>query len=241
MNRKRTGEIISRLEYHFNSAEKKNNEKKKNLLDVLIATKLSQNTTDRTSHKAFLNLKKRFKDWEEVSSAPLSDIRKEIKVCGMADTKSKDIKRMLQDMKANYGRISLEHLRRKDDPEVYGEMLKYKGIGTKTIACLLAFGMERPAFPVDTHVHRVLNRMGIVDTKTPEQTFETAKDIVPDDNKVGFHVNLIKLGRSICKAAAPLCGECPVYSLCGFGEKKFYRDNNKSAVKENNFIILENL
>lgn len=241
MRNKRLGDIIDRLEFHFNSVEKKKNVKKKDLVDVLIAIKLSQNTTDKTSHKAFLNLKNKFRNWDDVSSAPLPAIKKEIKVCGMAETKSKDIKLMLCQMKTNYGKISLEHLRDKKDGEVYGEMLQYKGIGIKTIACLLAFGMNRPAFPVDTHVHRILNRMGIVDTRTPEQTFDAAKDIIPDESKVSFHVNLIKFGRSICKAPSPLCGECPVYDLCGFAGKKLFKEKNKSAVKENNFIILEHI
>ncbi len=240
MKNKRLGDIIERLDLHFGSAVR-TGKKKKNLVDVLIATKLSQNTTDKTSHKAFVNLKNRYKNWDEIAAAPLRDLAKEIKVCGMADTKSRDIKMMLNGMKKNYGKISLEHLRKKKDEEVYEELLNYKGVGTKTIACLLAFGMERPAFPVDTHVHRILNRMGIVDTKTPEQTFTAAKDIVPDKDKVGFHINLIKFGRSICRAASPLCGECPVYELCGFRDKKVFKEKPVTKVKENNFIILENI
>jgi len=237
----RLTEIIKRLEDHFGSNAKKSARRNKNLLDVLIAVKLSQNTTDRTSHKAYLNLKRRFAKWEDLINAPLQEIKKEIKVCGMAETKSRDIKAMLHEMKENYGKLTLNHLRRLSDEEIYEELLGYKGIGTKTIACLIAFGLERPAFPVDTHVHRVMNRMGIVNTTTPEKTFDVSKELIPVESKTTFHLNLIKFGRSVCKAPAPLCGECCVYDLCNFGQKQYYKDRNKGKIKENNFIILENI
>ena len=239
MKNKRITEIISRLETHFETIYRPG--KKKNLLDVLIAAKLSQNTTDKTSHKAYLNLKKNFRTWEDVMKAPASRIKKEIRICGMADTKSKDILLMLKEIYTEYGNLTLKHLYKMTDDEIYDEMLSYKGIGKKTIACLLAFGMGRSSFPVDTHVHRILNRLGIVDTSTPEKTFEAAKEIIPDGKKVSFHVNLIKFGRSICKAPNPICGECFIYDLCSFREKIYYKDKTNGKIKENNFIILENI
>jgi len=241
LKNRRLTEIIKRLEDHFGSNARKSARRKKNLLDVLIAVKLSQNTTDRTSHKAYLNLKRRFGKWEDLINAPLQEIKKEIKVCGMAETKSRDIKAMLREMKKNYGKLTLNHLRRLSDEDIYEELLRYKGIGTKTIACLIAFGLERPAFPVDTHVHRVMNRMGIVNTATPEKTFDVSKELIPVESKTTFHLNLIKFGRSVCKAPVPLCGECCVYDLCNFGQKQYYKDRIKGKIKENNFIILENI
>ncbi len=241
MNNRRLTEISERLESRFGSNARKPARRKKNLLDVLLAVKLSQNTTDRTSHKAYLNLKKRYGKWEDLINAPLQDIKKEIKVCGMADTKSRDIRTMLREMKDKYGKLTLNHLRKLNDEDIYEELLEYRGIGTKTIACLIAFGLERPAFPVDTHVHRVLNRLGIVNTATPEKTFDVSKKLIPDESKTAFHLNLIKFGRSVCKAPAPLCGECCVYDLCNFGQKQYYKDRNKGKIKENNFIILENI
>ncbi len=205
--------------------------KKPGILDTLIATKLSQNTTDKTSYKAYLNLKEKFTSWEDVAKAPVSSIKSAIRVCGLADVKSKDIKKMLNELIAEHGSLNLNFLRKKSDDEVYDELLKYKGIGVKTISCVLAFSMGRNVFPVDTHVHRILNRMGILETKTPEQTFETAKSLIPDDVKVTFHINLIKFGRNICKAQNPLCGSCPVYNGCGFSEKSYFKERRKDSKK----------
>jgi endonuclease-3 len=190
---------------------------------------------------AYRNLKNKYGEWDTVLSVPLPELKNEIKVCGLADKKSKEIRNMLRDMKKNYGKLSLEHLREYDDKKVYDELLQYKGIGKKTISCLLAFGLERNVFPVDTHVHRVLNRLGIVDTKSPDETFEKSKILIPDEKKVSLHTNLIKFGRSVCKAQKPLCGECVIYDLCSFKDKKYHKEFNSGKVKINDFIIIENL
>ncbi|MBK7444516.1 MAG: hypothetical protein IPJ45_00545 [Ignavibacteria bacterium] len=123
-------------------------------------------------------------------------------------------------MKNNYGNLDLSFLNEYDDENIYKELLKYDGIGVKTISCVLMFAMRRDAFPVDTHVHRVLNRLGIVKTNSAEKTFEKTKDIIPKGRKYELHSNLIKFGRNICKAKNPLCGVCFLYSECGFIDKK---------------------
>lgn len=237
--------VTDKLDELYESRNKRS--KKPGILDTLIATKLSQNTTDKTSYKAYLNLKERFASWDDVAKAPLSSIKSAIRICGLADTKSKDIKKMLNDIIAEHGSLNMNFLIKKSDDEIYKVLLKYKGIGVKTVSCVLAFSMGRNVFPVDTHVHRVLNRLGITETNTPEQTFEAAKSLIPDEKKVAFHINLIKFGRNICKARNPLCGSCPVYNDCGFSEKSYFKEHQKdsteirSAIQENNFIILNSI
>lgn len=212
------------------------------ILDVLIATKLSQNTTDKSSYKAFTDLKKNFSCWEKVSEASPEQIKNSIKVCGLANTKSREIKDMLLLMRKNYGSLDLKFLYKCDDEKVYEELLRYKGIGRKTISCVMIFALGRDAFPVDTHVHRVLNRTGIVKTKTPEKTFDEMKNNIPEGKKYFLHSGLIKFGRNICRSRNPLCGKCFFYGECAFPGKKFYRNKPVPAeIKENNFIILENL
>ncbi len=233
--------VIGKLAEYFG---KPNDHKSKlsPVLDVLIATKLSQNTTDKSSFIAFNNLKRRFPVWDKVAGAPLEKIKENIKVCGLSNTKSRDIKEMLQEMKINYGSLNLEFVNELENEKVYDELLKYKGIGKKTVSCVLLFAMGRDAFPVDTHVHRVLNRLGIVSANSPERTFEIVNNEIPDGKKYELHINLIKFGRNICKAKNPLCRICFLYSICRFPEKKFYRKKNiPQNVKENNFIILENI
>ena len=238
MTQKRLGKIISRIEDEFGE-KRKTGKVKPDLMDVLIATKLSQNTTDRTSYIAFTNLKKDFKDWEDVMNSPLSKIKKSIKVCGLANTKATNIKEMLNLMYKKSGNLSLNYLKRYSNDEVYEELLQYKGLGNKTISCVLAFGMGREVFPVDTHIHRILNRIGAVDTNTPDETFRLSEKIIPGKDKVSFHTILIRFGRNVCKAVNPKCSECLIKDLCSYKDKALFEA--KETTKENNFIILENI
>ena len=232
--------IIAALENVYHSKEE--DSFNKNILDVLIAIKLSQNTTDKSSFKAYSALKKEYKTWEKVIDAPLDKIKGLIRVCGLANTKAPNIQNMLRDMKAKYGSLDLNFLKEKSNNEVYEELLQYNGLGVKTISCVLGFAMGRSVFPVDTHVHRILNRTGIVDTKTPDKTFEAATKIIPEDDKVSFHTNLIKFGRNYCRAVNPLCNRCFIYKECEWEEKKFYKEKNFiGEIQENNFIIVEHI
>lgn len=238
MSDRRLNKVIEILEENFGGRREAANPKT-NLMDVLIATKLSQNTTDKSSYIAYRNLKNDFGGWEEVMNAPLTEIKKSIKVCGLANTKAVQIKELLKNVKKEHGRLTLNRLRKLSNDEVYEEMLKHKGIGRKTVSCLLAFGMGRDVFPVDTHVHRVLNRIGIVETGTPDETFDAAKQIIPDKHKVNFQTNLIRFGRNVCRAINPLCNKCMIYKLCGYKLKNTFMKAAEGT--ENNFIILENI
>lgn len=233
--------IINKLDEYFGKPfDYKSNPS--SVLDVLIATKLSQNTTDKSSFKAFTNLKKKFKSWNKVAGAELSEIKDCIRVCGLANTKAGNIKTMLLRMKKNYGKLDLSFISEYDNDKIYEEFLQYDGIGIKTISCVLIFALGREAFPVDTHVHRVLNRLGIVNTNSPVKTFEQVTRMIPEGRMYELHSNMIKFGRNICKAKIPLCSICFLYNLCEFTEKKIYRDKKiPLKLTQNNFIILENI
>ncbi|MEO8209338.1 MAG: endonuclease III [bacterium] len=212
------------------------------VLDVLIATKLSQNTTDKSSFIAFKNLKKKFKSWDDVAEASLDEIKECIRVCGLANTKARNIKVMLQKMKINYVNLDFAFMNDYDNEKIYEEFLQYDGIGVKTASCVLIFAYGRDAFPVDTHVHRVLNRLGIVKTNSPEKTFEKVSKKIPHGKMYELHSNLIKFGRNICKAKNPLCSICFLYGICEFKDKIFFRKKKiPLKLSENNFIILENI
>lgn len=208
-------------------------------LDVLIATMLSQNTTDKTSYIAFRNLKENFKDWNDVMESPVKNIKDSIRVCGLTNQKSASIRNLLKSMKKEYGNLSLEFIRELKDSEIYDKLLQYSGVGNKTISCVLAFSLGRDVFPVDTHVHRVTNRLGLAKASTPDKTFEQLKDRIPKGKKFLLHTLLIRFGRKICRAKNPLCGKCILYDLCEFKDKEIYASNRAVEPKENNFIILE--
>lgn len=239
MTAKRLNKIIQILEDNYGEI-RKTSKSKPQLMDVLIATKLSQNTTDKTSYIAFKNLKSNFKNWEDVMNSPLNKIIESIKVCGLSNTKAVQIKSMLQLIYKKHGNLSLNHLKKLSTEEVYEELLQYKGLGTKTVSCLLAFAMDRKVFPVDTHIHRILNRLGILETKNPDETFKIAEKIIPDEFKINFHTNLIRFGRNVCKAVKPICSNCILFSLCEYKSKHIPQSDKKNLI-QNNFIILENL
>lgn len=237
MNLKKLNNIISAFEEHYIDETKK--KKLSGILDTLIATKLSQNTTDKTSSIAFNNLKKEFESWDKVIDAPVSKIKNLIKICGLAETKSKDIKEMILQIKKEHGKVNLDFLKNLSDEEVYSELCKYKGIGVKTASCVLVFSLGRDVFPVDTHIHRVLNRLGIVNTKSAEETFEKSKEIIPGMKKYFLHRAIIMFGRNICRANSPYCGSCFLYKQCKFKEKD--KTNIKTNNQENNFLILDGI
>lgn len=239
VNIRKIEQIIYLLKKEFPGPEPKPT--KSNLLDVLVATMLSQNTTDKTSYRAFKNLKNDIGNWEDVLNSPVSKIKKAIKVCGLANQKAVNIKKMLKFLKKERGSLSLNFIRKMNNKEIYENLLKFDGVGVKTVSCVLAFGLGRDVFPVDTHVHRLSNRLGLVDAKTPDKTFEQAEEIIPEGRKFLLHTLLIKFGRKVCRANNPLCNQCVLYDLCEYEEKENYYSNKRTLLKENNFIILEHI
>lgn len=235
----RIDQIIHLLKEEFPGKDPK--PVKSDPLDVLIATMLSQNTTDKTSFRAFRNLKENFTGWEDVMKAPLEKIKKAVKVCGLANQKSASIKGLLKGLDKKYGTLSLKFIKKMDNDSIYKELLQFKGIGVKTISCVLAFGLGRDVMPVDTHVHRVANRLGIADAKTADKTFAQLQKNIPEGKKFLLHTLLIRFGRKICRAANPLCGKCRLYDICEFPDKEFYALKNSAEPKANDFIILEHV
>lgn len=218
-------------------------EKKGNPLDILIATILSQNTNDLNSHRAFENLKKKFPDHDSIINADLKEIEEAIKVGGLAHQKAKRIKALLVELKKRGADFDLSFL--KDFPIDDGIkfLTSFKGVGLKTASCVLLFGFGKNVFPVDTHIHRILNRIGIVKTKTPDETFLKVRDLIPNGLAYSLHTGLIKFGRTICRAKEPVCGVCPIYNVCEFKGKKFYREKSRALKiaksEKNEFILLD--
>ncbi len=207
-------------------------------VDLLIATILSQNTNDRNSYKAFINLKEKFKDWDELEKLPASKIEKYIKVAGLGKQKSKAIKGFLSQLKKDEGKISLNYLHKNSSFDIIEDLTGYSGIGVKTASCVLLFSLGRNICPVDTHVHRTTNRIGLVETKSPDKTFFVLNENFPEGIAHQFHTNLIRLGREICRPAKPLCSVCPLVKICQHPHK-----NLNPVIKQgaNNFMLLDNL
>ena len=209
-----------------------------NAIDALIATILSQNTNDKNSYQAYRNLKKKYKSWEELSDASRKEIESVIRVAGLGKQKSASIKNFLSTLKKKNGKLNLQYIKKMSDEEILNELTSKKGIGVKTASCVLLFSLDRNICPVDTHVHRTLNRIGLVKTKTPDKTFEQIKDHLPDGIAHQFHTNLIMLGREICKPAKPSCSVCPLLKVCEFESKNL---ESTSRVRTDGFLLLDSI
>ncbi len=209
-----------------------------NPIDLLIGTILSQNTNDKNSYKAFQNLKESYKDWNEVEQLTRTQIETKIKIAGLGKQKSGAIKEFLSSLKKEKGSISLEHFRKADNEKILNELTSFNGIGVKTASCVLLFSLRRNVCPVDTHVHRTTNRIGIVKTKTPDKTFEMINSDLPEEVAHSFHTNLIRLGREICRPSKPSCLICPLLKVCEYDKKNL---NGEIKYKKNDFLLLDRI
>ncbi len=187
-------------------------------LDSLLSTVLSQSTTEGNSSRAFRNLKAAFPGWENVARARPGTIERAIRVGGLARTKSRRIVRILREIRAREGRCDLRWLRRLDVTTARRWLDGLPGVGPKTRACVLLFSCGHPAFPVDTHVHRVARRLGLVPTSfNPGQAQKALEPHVPQDRALDLHLNMIRLGREVCRPTSPRCSLCPVRPDCAHG------------------------
>lgn len=190
-------------------------------LSMLINIILSQATTDVLSHKTFENLKKTFKTWEEAAKAGENEIADAIRLGGLANQKAKVIKNILGQIKEKHGTLSLKFLNKMTDEAARDYLLEFRGIGPKTVACTLLFALHKEIFPLDTHIFRILKRMGILPERiSDEKAHKLLDDLVPKGKFYSLHVNLIRLGKKICRPREPLCEECPLIEYCDYGTSK---------------------
>lgn len=186
----------------------------------LVGTILSQNTTDVNSRRAYASLRERFPDWGEMERAPARKIEAAIRGGGLARTKAARLKRLLAEIRRETGGHDLGFLRRMETGEIVDYLERFEGVGPKTAACVALFGLGRDIVPVDTHVHRVVGRLGVVGRPPgPEATFEALRGLTPEGRGLSLHVNLIRLGREVCRPGDPRCPECPVRSVCDHGRR----------------------
>jgi endonuclease-3 len=191
------------------------------LVGSLVGTILSQNTTDVNSGRAYASLRERMPDWETVRRADARSIEAAIREGGLARTKARRIKRILTEIERTTGRIDLGFLRGMETEDVVDYLRGFPGVGSKTAAVVALFDLGREIMPVDTHIHRVIGRMGIIGRpRDREATFRALAGIVPEGRSLSIHVNLIRLGRTYCRPARPLCDSCPVRRLCDHGRER---------------------
>lgn len=196
------------------------------VLDSLVRTILSQNTTDKTSIRSFHKLKETFDGWEAVLNAPHEDVADAIREGGLADIKVVRIKALLEQLKSEVGECSLEWLRDKDTEFIKEYLGQFTGVGPKTVSCTLMFALGRDDFPVDTHVFRIGKDLGWIpkSCRSREDAYEYLNVRIPDSVKFDLHVLLVAHGK-VCaycssrKTGSIAAKECPVRILKGARSK----------------------
>ncbi|MCL4464457.1 MAG: endonuclease III [Chloroflexi bacterium] len=186
----------------------------------LVGVILSQHTSDVNTDRAFANLLATFGSMEAVRDASQEAIAAAIKSAGLSNVKAPRIKAVLQTIQARYGSLDLSRLASLPLEEAKSELRSLPGVGPKTAACALLFGLGMPAFPVDTHIHRVTLRLGLLPAgMSAEQAHDYLEPLVPPALVFNFHVLLIWHGRTICQAQRPKCPRCPLLLECVYGRR----------------------
>ncbi|HYV85179.1 MAG TPA: endonuclease III [Patescibacteria group bacterium] len=184
-------------------------------LEELVLTVLSQNTNDTNRDRAYASLTARFPAWHLAARAPVRAIESAIRTGGLARTKSRVIRALLRRIEAERHGFDLGFLRDLPLDEARAWLRSFRGVGDKTAACVLLFSCHRPAFPVDTHILRVTRRLGWIAGKaTAAEAHLRLATLIPERRYFEAHVNLITLGRRLCKPRKPLCAECPLSRSC---------------------------
>jgi endonuclease III len=185
---------------------------------TLIFTVLSARNRDSQTEKAAVSLFQRFPTMESLAEAKVKDIESTIRFIGLFHQKALRVKRISQLLLEKYnGKV----------PDFMDDLLELPGVGRKTASCVLIYAFHKPAIAVDTHVHRISNRLGFVKTKTPKQTETALKRLLPQKNWIDINELLVKHGQTICRPISPFCNQCPVNEFCKYYCTTFVRPRVK--------------
>lgn len=207
----RIREIERRLRQRYGEPDKQ----RRPPLDELLLTILSQNTNDTNRDRAWEELRSRFGSWREVLEVERDELEDAIRVAGLAGQKGEAIHGVLATLDEERGELSLDHLTELDDGEAMRYLESFRGVGTKTAACVLCFSLRRPVLPVDTHVRRVSERLGLIPRGAGAvEAHRVLQRTVPPELRFPLHLLLIRHGRATCGARRPACGECALEDLC---------------------------
>jgi endonuclease-3 len=177
-------------------------------LSILIGTILSARTRDENTSSVVRKLFSQYKTASALASAKISDVEKIIKSTGFYHVKAKRIIEVASIIDSRYsGKV----------PQTLDKLVELPGVGRKTANCVLVYAFDKPAIPVDTHVHRISNRIGLVQTKTPECTETELMKKIPKKHWIRINDTFVMYGQNICKPVSPMCAVCQIKKECNWG------------------------
>lgn len=188
-------------------------------ISELVSTILSQNTNDANRDVAFNRLRARLPTWEQVRDADVDEVIEAIRPAGLANQKGPRIQNALRIITDERGELTLGFLADWPTDEAKAWLTAIKGVGPKTAAIVLLFSLGRPAFPVDTHIHRVSKRVGLIGPRVSrEKAHDELEAMVDPEDYYAFHLNVISHGRQVCTSRKPRCEDCILQDLCDYYE-----------------------
>jgi len=203
----------------------KRNARSRDALDELVLTILSQQNSSVSTRAVFAELKRRFPTWAEADAAPAEAIEDAIRSGGLARMKAARIKALLASIREERGSFDLSFVKRLTPDDALAYLTSFKGVGPKTARCTLLFTFGTPVFPMDVHIFRILERLGLLDTKwSDERAHREVAALIPKGKHYSAHVNLIAHGRGVCRPTAPQCHACCLVDYCPYGEERLGLD-----------------
>ena len=186
-------------------------------MDELVSTILSQNTNDINRDRAFNALRSKYPSWEEVRDAAESDVIDAIRPAGLANQKGPRIQAILHTITDQNDSLDMDFLFDLSAEDAQQWLMNFNGVGPKTAAIVLQFSLNKPAFPVDTHIYRVSGRIGLRSSKmNAEKAHKHLAELFTPASYYAAHLNIIRLGREICQARKPKCSQCPLADQCDY-------------------------
>lgn len=208
-------EVTERLTTLYGVAEWSRKDPMSMLVDII----LSHRTRDEQTAAAYDNLLQRFGSWEAVRDAPTEQVQEAIANVNWPEIKAPRLQALMRRITEECGRLNLDFLRDKSVEEGAAWLDRLEGVGPKTTACVLLFSCRKPILPVDTHVHRVSIRLGLIGSKvTADNAHNLLQALLPDDAQTiyNFHKGLLRHGQRICVYDHPRCNRCVLTDLCNY-------------------------
>jgi endonuclease-3 len=189
-------------------------------LDILVEAMLSQNTNMINARRGYFMLRRRFKTWAEVMAAPVGEVQREIAICGLARMRARRLINLLRTIQERHGRLSIQHLARETPDGAFEYLMGLFGIGPKTAAFTMLFGLGHPILPVDNGVLRVVRRLRVVRAKARDLEAERMlSPLIADGAHYATHVLMFRHAKERCRPRNPKCGECELLEICPHGKR----------------------